>query len=232
MALVGLAALGLAYTVARETSLFAVGELEVTGTPPEVRREVKDALAGLTGTSLVKLDASEVERDLRDLPSVLDAHVDRSFPHALSVVIVPEQPLAVVKNGRAAWLVSRRGRVIRSIERGSRPWLPRIWSPSAGGLSPGGRVLDSETVANLTVLAGVPRDFPTRVRRARSGDDGLTLVLAPDTELRLGTAEDLAVKFTAASAVLNAMSRTERGSLAYLDVSLPQRPVGLTESQL
>ncbi len=48
----------------------------------------------------------------------------------------------------------------------------------------------------------------------------------------MGTAEDLELKFAAAAAVLAELTRLERRALAYLDVSLPQRPVTLDKAQV
>jgi cell division septal protein FtsQ len=231
-ALAGFAALVLGYVVARETPLFAVDELEISGAPVEVQREVKAALEELTGTSLVEVDAAEVERELRGLSSVHDARVDRSFPHTLRIVVVPEEPLVLVWDGRYSWVVSRRGRVIRAVEPGRRPRLPQIWSTEAATLSPGERVTDPSALVAQAALAAVPPDFPVRIRAARSGEDGLLFVLAAETELRLGTNDDLDAKLEAAAAVLDTMSRSERLELAYLDVSLAQRPVGLAKSQV
>lgn len=232
VALAGLAALVLAYVVARETPLFAVDDLEISGASAEVRREVRDTLDGLAGTSLVKVDAAEVERELRELPSILDARVDRSFPHALRVAVVPEEPLALVWDGRETWVVSRRGRVIRPVESGSRQLLPRIWSTSATTLAPGEQVADPKALVAQAALAAVPADFPVRIKAARAGEGGLTFVLGSESELRLGTSDDLDAKLAAAAAVLSTMSRSERLELAYLDVSLAQRPVGLDKSQV
>jgi cell division protein FtsQ len=229
---VGMTALGLAFVAARETSLFVVGDLRVVGAPPEVRQDVRAALDDLAGTSLVKVDASTVEGELRDLPSVLDAEVDRSFPHTLQITVVPEQPLALIWNRERSWVVSRRGGVIRLVEPDTRPRLPRIWSASAATFSPGEHVADGKTLGPLRALALVPDDFPVRIKGARLGEDGLTFVLAAGTELRLGTSDDLEGKLAAASAVLSSLSRSERIELAYLDVNLPQRPVGLNKSQV
>ena len=227
-----LAMLGLAYVLARETSLFAIDEVQITGAPPEVRGEVKAALAPLVGSSLVEVDASSVENDLRELPSVLDASVDRSFPHALRVAVTPERPLVIVKDGEAGWIVSRRGRVIRAVEPGVGRQLPRFATPSAAGLAAGREVTEPAVAAMLEVLAAVPADFPVRIRSARNGEDGVTLVLAAETELRLGPSDDLRAKLAAAGAVLGSLTWSERRTLAYLDVSLPQRPVALPKTQL
>ena len=78
----------------------------------------------------------------------------------------------------------------------------------------------------------VPPGNPVRIRSARNGEDGVTLVLAAETELRLGPSDDLRAKLAAAGAVLGSLTWSERRTLAYLDVSLPQRPVALPKTQL
>jgi cell division protein FtsQ len=226
-----LAALGVAYVVARETPLFAIEDFEIIGARGEVEREVRGALAELEGGSLVKVDRPELERRLRDLPSVADASVDRSFPHTVRILVVAERPLAVVRARGVAWLVSVRGRVIRALELGSAVHLPRVWSASAADLAPG-RVVDAKALVPLRALASVPARFPVRIRVAQGDADGLTFVLAAGTELRLGTSDDLVAKLTAARAVLSTLPRSERRDLAYLDVSLPQRVVGNRDAQV
>jgi len=224
-ATIATAILGLGYYLARETPLFAVEDIAVTGAPGVVHREVRTTLADLEGTSLVKLDASGLEQRLQELPSVVDAHVDRSFPHTLRILVNHERPLAVVTNQVVSWVVSRRGRVIRASESGAGVRLPRIRSASASRLVPGHQVVHPQALVPLRALAGVPAGFPVRIRSARNGSEGLTLVLAGGTELRLGTAEDVDRKLAAARAVLSSLRGSERRALAYLDVTLPHRPV-------
>jgi cell division septal protein FtsQ len=224
-------ALALAYSLARETALFAVKDIEVIGARGEVELEVRRALAELDGVSLVEVDRSELEGRLDDLPSVADAAVDRSFPHAVRVLVIPERPLAVVRARGVALLVSVRGRVIRALELGSEGHLPRVWSPSAGKLAPGSPV-DAKALVLLRALATVPGRFPVRIREARGDSENLAFTLAGGTELRLGTSDDLAAKLAAAQAVLSSLPRSERRDLAYLDVALPQRVVGSSESRL
>jgi cell division protein FtsQ len=224
----------LGYAAARETSMFALESIEVRGAPADASRDVQQALAEFDGMSLVKINAADVEERLRDLPSVIDARVDRSFPHTVRVDVDAEQPLAIVGDRSNAWVVSLRGRVIGAADARTIARLPRVRlrSGSEVRLTPGDRVVGADTLARLAVLAEVPADFPLRVREARGGADGVTLVLARRVELRLGTNDDLTAKLASARAALAALSREERRGLAYLDVSLPQRPVGLQKSQL
>lgn len=228
-ALAGILALG--YLAARETSLFRLAAVRVAGPSPEVQDEVRAALRDLEGTSLVKVDARAVERRLEALPSVVSASVDRAFPDALAIVVVPERPLAVIRYRTEAWIVSERGRVIRGGELKHLPDLPRIWLASAASLTPAAFLRDPRGTAALSALAHLPERFTLPVLAARSADEKITLVLGGEVELRLGRLEDVPVKLAAARAVLDSLPREERRALEYLDVSLPERPVAMEKSQ-
>ena len=70
------------------------------------------------------------------------------------------------------------------------------------------------------------------MRAGRLEGGKLVLVLSASTELRLGEPLDLDVKLAAAARVLAALSRAERARLVYLDVSLPERTVAATNTQV
>ncbi len=217
-----LACAGLAYAAARFTSLFALEEIEVAGGSAAVREAVRDTGKQFAGTSLVALDQDAVREQLTALPSVESVRLDRAFPHTLRIVVVPERPLAVVKDGRGAWLVSERGRVIR----GADPETNRtvVWTAPTE-LEPGKTVADENTRLALEGLRRLPPSFPERIESARAVEGTVTLVLADGAELRLGKAESLALKLAVAARVLRAMSAAERAGIGYLDVSVPERAV-------
>jgi cell division protein FtsQ len=224
-----LAVLALAYLAARETTLFALERVEVRGAPPDVRAAVLEAADRFVGESLVAFDGDELEQTLEALPSVRSLSYDRAFPHTLRLFVRPERPAAVLRRGRDAWLVSERGRVIRAVERHALPVFPRIWL--AGVPAPGSLVADGHLALALRAIRALPSGFPVRVRTARARDEeGITLVLARGTELRLGEATDLRIKLAVAARVLASLPVAERVGLAYLDVKVPARPVGATKS--
>ena len=226
------AGVALAYAAARQTSLFAVRALDVSGAPPAVTAEVGAELEPLLGTSLAAADGDALERRLEAIPSVRRASVDRAFPHALAVTVRPERALAVVRLGPKAWLVSDRGRVIRPVAAGGHRRLPRVWLPATGTLRPGDVLADKRATRPLAALAELPRPFAVRVVTARAGDDGVTLVLPGRAEVRVGSDAALGVKLRVADAVLRALSPDERARLAYVDVTLPARPVATENSQV
>jgi cell division protein FtsQ len=227
-----LGALALGYLAARSTSVFELRSVDVSGGGAAVEQDVRAAIRPLEGESLVTLDADSVERQLSALPSVRAVSVDRAFPHGLRVVVVPERPVAVLRSGRAAWLLSERGRVIRAVGSNENRQLPRIWLAAGAAFEPGATVTIPTASKALRVVASLPARFPVPVRTARARGDGLVLVLATELEVRLGPADDLDAKLAAAAAVLRALSATERAELDYLDLSLPERPVGGVNAQV
>ena len=225
------AALGPLYLGARETPVFALRELEVSGVSPAVQRSVEAAAKPYVGESLVALDQDELRRQLQSLSTVRSVRMDRAFPHTLRIAVVSERPLAVVRRGPDAWLVSEHGRVIRELDRGGE--TPHECVDRVGHESRvGGTVADEELRAVLDALRRVPSAFPARVSRARVEDEEVTRVLAGGAELILGERTSLPLKLAVAAQVLSTLTAAERGELGYLDVTVPARPVGGSKSQL
>jgi cell division protein FtsQ len=225
---VGLLALaGGAYAVARQTSAFAVDRIEVRGASPRVAAQVRHAVAPLRGRSLLALDGGALVRNVDALPTVVTAGYDRAFPHTLRIDVVPEQPVAVVRQGAKAWLVSARGRVVRPIPpHGARP-LARIWIPKSTPVTVGGFLPANHATAIARALALATR-LPVHIAFAALRRDGLVFRLRDGLELRLGDPTDIRLKLAIARA---AIRRLPAGTL-YLDISVPGRPVAGTNSQL
>ena len=226
-----LAAIGL-YVGARQTSLFAVHQVEVKGAPPRVSARVEAALTPLTGKSLPSVDAADIDRALAGLPDVQAIGFDRAYPRTLRVTVVAERPVAVLRRGADAWLVSERGRVLRELP-GARPvLLPRIWVARLEAPRDGTILTELEArepaQALGTVLASDPK-FVGRVREARARDGEVDLVLRSGTEIRLGSRHDLPLKLAVAREILTALEAPGEG---YVDVSVPERPVSQVESQV
>lgn len=222
--LVGLALLGAAggaYAAARETSLFAVRSLAVSGTRPAVAAQVEQALAPAAGTSLLALDLDRLRRDAEGLPTVLSVSFDRAFPHTLRVVVTPERPAAVARQGAASWLLSARGRVMGPLERGARRGLPRVWLRRDVVIRLGAALTGDAASAVRAVAPLVRSPLPGHVVTVRFAAGELTLILRSRIEVRLGDASDLALKLAVARRILPALA----GASGYLDVSVPERPV-------
>ncbi len=213
-----------AYVVARETSVFAVRKVTVSGAPPSVALQVRRALRDDLGTSLLRIDMARARARLTSLPTVVSASFDRAFPHTLRVVVVPERPVAVVRQGAASWLVSAHGRVMAGLDHGARPGVPRIWVGKGVTFAVGARVDDALVPALEAVVPLAAIRFPARVSAVRTNGGELTLVLRSGVEVRLGDPRDVPLKLAVAANVLPLVDATTR----YVDVSAPARPVSGT----
>jgi cell division protein FtsQ len=215
-------AIGLgSFFVARSTGVFAIRTIEVEGAPPGVAREVRSVLRDEEGVSLLRLDREAVRRRVQAVPAVAHVTLDRAFPHTLRLVVVPERPAAVARQGAEAWLLSARGRVLAHLVRGARSNLPRLWIAKGPLFQVGGMAPDEldEPLTAISPLAGMR--FPAHVVSVRAGQDELTLVLRSGLELRLGDATAVALKLAVAARVLPLVADGTR----YVDVSVPERPV-------
>ena len=220
------------YFAARETSMFAVQRIEVTGARPSVIERVDAALAPLDGTSLLSLNAADLDERLSRLRDVSLISYDRAFPHTAKVVVSAERPVAVLRRGSQAWIVTERGRVLEPIGDPRASGLPRIWAadapiPSAGETADHGRGASPCPPPRRRAVGRLRSLHVTSARRAYVDGD-LSLVLGSGTEIRLGDADDLALQLAVAERVLEA---TGPGA-QYVDVSVPQRAVVQSTSSL
>jgi len=218
--LILLSAVGL-YAVARTTSAFAVEQIAVEGAPPEVAAQVRQALAPAVGESLLEVDLAELARRVESVPMVAAASFDRGFPHTLRIDVVPEVPVAVLRQGSSSWLVAAGGRVVADLGRGARPGLPRIWLKRDVEIRVGERVggLQLQAVNAVAPLRSQP--LPVAVGSVVATREEVTLVLRTGLELRLGDGSDLPVKLEVARHVLPELA----GARGYLDLSVPERLV-------
>ena len=218
--LILLTALGL-YAVARTTSAFAVERIAVEGASPDVAEQVRTALAPALGESLLGLDLAELTRRVETVPMVAAATFDRSFPHELEITVIPELPVAVLRQGSSSWLAAAGGRVVGELGKGERQALPRVWLTRDVEVRVGERLggLQLRAVDAVAPLAGRP--LPRAVTSVVATEEALTLELRSGLELRLGDSTDLAVKLEVARRVLPQLA----GESGYLDVSVPERPV-------
>jgi cell division protein FtsQ len=216
-----LALAGGIYAVARTTSAFAVQTVAVAGVSPEVAADVRKALDPAVGESLLAVDLGKLGDRVREVPMVSSASFDRAFPHTLRIVIVPEVPVAVLRQGASSWLVAAGGRVVAELDKGQRKDLPRIWLTRAVDVEVGERIrgLPVRSLAAVTPL--IERPLPFRVTTAVATPTEVTLKLRSGLELRLGGSTDLLLKLAVARKVLPSLA----GEQGYLDVSVPERPV-------
>jgi cell division septal protein FtsQ len=172
---------------------------------------------------LLEVDTDRIRQAVERLPTVVSAELDRAFPHALRIVVVPERPVLVVRRGAESWLVSSRARVMGTIERGTRPELPRLWVRREVDLEPS-TVLDGDPAVAVAAVAPLRSAGLRGVATVRTGKEGLTLALRRGLLVRLGEPASIRLKLAVAARVLPLLAP----ETLYLDVSVPDRPVSGT----
>jgi cell division septal protein FtsQ len=218
----------LAYAVARETSIFAVRTIEVRGGGSKLDRRVEAALEPLLGTSLIKIHAEAVERLATALPTVAAVDYDRAFPNTLRLRVEPEIPVAVVRHGAGAWLVSRRARVMAEVAQRTHTRLPRIWLAERLGAPVGGTLASGSGAEQVQLLDALRRQaLAARIRSVRRIDGQWVYMLLGGLQVRVGDRSDLGLKLAVAGEILRRTPVT-----GYLDVSVPQRPVATANRQV
>ena len=216
----GIAALAAGgYAIARETSLFAIRHVEVTGGSRALDAQVAQALTPFVGRSLVGLDGGAVVQRTDALSTVVSASYDRAFPNTLHVRIVPERPAAVLRDGRAAWLVSERDRVMRPLAVHSERGLPRIWAAVKSVRV--GEILPLQQGGALTRALIAAGSFRSRIANGALANGRLVFHLKSGLELVLGSPSGVPLKVAVATEVLRQLPA---GTLR-IDVSVPSRPV-------
>jgi cell division septal protein FtsQ len=204
------------------SSVFAIHRIAVSGAPPRQAATVERALRPLLGRSLSSLRRQEVLDRLRRLPIVSAAAYDRAFPHTLRIYVRTEEPVAVVRRGARAWLVSGHARVLGAVAAHARTALPRIWVPAGTVVTTGRPLLASRGgVAVLAPLAGTR--FLHQVRSVTVDSGEVTVELRSGTELRLGEPRAVPLKLAIAKHIAPTLAAD--GKRHYLDLTVPDRPV-------
>jgi cell division protein FtsQ len=222
-----------AYAGARSTSVFSVQAVDVRGGTPLLRAQVRAALAGELGTSLLRVNGPTVSDEVSAVPGVRSFTFDRAFPHTLRVTVAREVPVLVVRRvpGHDAFLVGASGRVIKALTHPRRSSLPRLWVKKDVPVTVGSP-LPQALAAAATALAPLRgAGLPGGVAAVRVGADELTLTLGAGLEVRLGDAGDLRLKLAIARRILRSTGAAATGT-GYLDVSVPTRSVLSPNSQV
>jgi cell division septal protein FtsQ len=219
-----------AYILARQTSIFAVRTLDVRGGTPALQAQVRAALKDEVGKSLLEVDGSSLGVRVDPLPGVRSFEYDRAFPNTLEIVIAPERAVLVLRRGADAFLVAASGRVIATMAHPRLSHLPRLWAPRDANVTVGRALPDSLLPAAIALAPLQGSSLPTGVRTVRAGKE-LTLTLGGGLEVRLGDATDIRLKLAIARRILRETGAAT-GGRGYVDVSVPERPVLASNSQV
>jgi len=202
----------------RDSSLFAVEEVEVKGVTAH-RAEIETALvrAAARMTTLHVRDA-ELREAVQGFPTVASIKADATLLHRLEITVTERLPVAEAEIHGDEVAISEDGYILVDLpfEAGE---LPAIDARSQGA----GR-LDPEGAAQAAIVGAAPKPLRERIS-ATSWDEergGVVVELGGAPELRFGDGERAEAKWSAAAAVL---ADPDSLGATYVDVSVPDRTV-------
>jgi cell division protein FtsQ len=201
----------------RNSSLVAVHEVKVEGATID-REEITAALekAGKDMTTLHIRDG-ELAKAVSGFPTVASIRADSHLLHELTVTVTERPPVAVVKVKGHPFAVAADGLLLPGVDHHGLPALDASDAPN-------GR-LDEEGAAQAAVLGATPDALQKDLESSTWSEDqgGVVVDLAGAPELRFGDGSRAEAKWQAVAAVL---SHPDKAAPGYLDVSVPERPVG------
>jgi cell division protein FtsQ len=200
------------------SALLDVDHIEVFGGSVVAPAEAAGGAGLHRGQPMVSVDAAAAERDLRRLPWVATATVERAFPNTVRIHLTERAAAAIAARPAGGWvLLDRGGRVLA--ERPERAGdLPEV--VGAGATPAPGTNMDNARPA-LDVVAALPDAIRRRVQNANIDGESVTLQMGPRV-VRIGPPTQLAAKVAALGVLLE---RVGDRSVAVLDVRVPQAPV-------
>lgn len=209
----------------RDSSLVAVRQVTVTGVSGTDAGAIRAALTGAArGMTTLDVNRGVLHAAVEPFPVVKALHVSTAFPHRMRIAVVEQVPVAIVRSGGRQTPVAADGTVLGDAARGGP--LPTI----VLAVAPGGSRLTGSALAVTGLLGAAPHPLLGRITTAWSDPQrGLAAQLRAGPRLYFGTADQLAVKWAAALAVL---ADSGSAGAVYIDVSEPSRPVAGSGSDL
>jgi cell division protein FtsQ len=205
------------YFWVRSSSLSAVRSVKVVGLTGADAGQIRNALE-TTARSMSTLNVSTADfhTTVAAYPEVKSVKASASFPHAMTITVVEQDPVAVVVAGGHRTVVSGDGTLLPNVAASSS--LPTI----AMTVAPGGTTLSGTALQEAELLADAPSALLSRIASAtESSSHGLIAVLRGGPQVYFGASNRLPAKWSSAVAVL---ANSSSAGAAYVDVSDPSRP--------
>jgi cell division protein FtsQ len=202
----------------RNSSLFAVDQVEVTGVTANQERISAALVRAAEDMTTLHVREDDLRKAVAGFPTVATLSTSTDLPHGLKIEVTERPPVAVAQIDGEQTPVSADGFVLTGVE-----FDPKELPSLDAGPTEGNR-LGEEGSAQAAILGATPEELRSRLRAATWDLDrgGVVVDLDGAPELRFGEGDKAAEKWQAVVAVL---ADPDLGSPGYVDVSVPDRPV-------
>jgi len=194
------------------SSLFVAQSIRVTGNSQASTDEIIQAAHIHLGTPLARLDPDAICDDVKQVPAVADATVDRNLSGVITISVTERTAVYVIPSGAQYLLVDDTGKAFLTVE-AVPEGLPVVTlkndhTPAADRL--------------LADAAQIAQALPDSVRGQMTSmgaetPDTFTITLSNGSQILWGSADECELKATVIDALLNV-------GASYYDVSSPSHP--------
>lgn len=209
--------LGCGWLWFRSSSLVAIKQVRVTGlTGPDVPQIRHDLTSEAKLMTTLDVSVARLQAAVSEYPDVKSVQVSTGFPHAITIHVLEEVPVATVQVGGRAVVVDSDGNLIGHPAGAPAP-LPDVPLRTAPD---GSRVTATGARAAIAILAAAPYDVLTHIQSATSSAaHGVIVQLRDGPQIYFGSVTQVSQKWTSALGVL---SESSAAGADYIDVTDPR----------
>lgn len=224
------------FFVLRDSSIFSVDDVVVEATAHVSESDISNLLSVSSGTTLLNVDASQLEAQLKRDPWVASVEIERQFPHTLKLTVTEQgvQSLVVMSASSLGWYLGSSGSWIEPVKISAADGqsvddaalaiaraegvllitgVPATCDPTAGSAA-----TDDVLLAVKAFQEGFSADFSARiVSYDASSVDAISCVLDTGVQVSLGSATNISYKEQVASALIEKYP----GQITYINVRVP-----------
>lgn len=202
----------------RNSSLFAIEEVEVTGVTANQERISAALVRAADDMTTLHVREDDLRKAVSSYPTVATLTTETDFPHGLKIEVSERLPVATAQIEGEQAPVSADGYVLTGVEFDPKE-LPALEAdpPADGRLGP-------EGTAQAAILGAAPEELRPRLTDSAWDPErgGVVVDLDGAPELRFGEGDRASDKW---EAVVTVLAGPDLGSPGYVDVSVPTRPV-------
>jgi cell division protein FtsQ len=202
----------------RNSSFVAVQRVRISGVHGPEAAAIDTALtAAARRESTLNVSAGTLRSAVAEFPVVREVRAVAHFPHALTISVVEQLPVAALLAGGTRTAVAADGVVLGpSLLKSGLPVVSGSYEPAVGSAVKG-----SELLAALAVLGAAPGPLARLVEHVFEGPRGLTVAMRNGLLVYFGNATRPRAKWLSLARVL---ADSGSGGASYVDVRLPGRP--------
>ena len=212
------------------SSVFEVRKVLVRGNHFLSEEKIRSAADIGLGVNIFKLKMAVVSANLKQVPMIKDAQVNRSLPSSVIITVVERVPLGLLPTKEGFIEVDDEGMYLAGAAAGT-PGLPVITGVQADVSAPGQLIESEKLKSALAVISGLPAGSAANLSEVHVDDDGqIKIYTTEGYQCRFGLPQEIQEKGVIFQQVLLEL-RKQGAKIYYIDLTYTGQPVVYYKSQ-